>query len=91
MQGLYRVGDRQLFLAPGVILSVFLPGGTRRCRLRSVRELTEVAPLDPSVECLVEWLTADGRRTGALVYLPVDRLHPDIGPPICPLPPSERI
>ena len=86
--GTQRDGDaRELYLVPGVVLTVYgeRPG---RVRLRRALRPVEQGPdqSDGALECLVEWLDDDGTRTGELAYLPLKALHPDLGPGLCPLP-----
>lgn len=82
---LYQVGSRELFLVPGVVLTVFERPEGWRCRLRRVRVPREHREAS-QLEALVEWLDDAGARTGRLSYLRLGELHPDIGPErSCPL------
>jgi hypothetical protein len=87
--GTRRRGDaRELYLVPGVVLTVYDGGRRGRVRLRRALRPAEHGPdlSDGELECLVEWLADDGSRSGRLAYVALKALHPDLGPGLCPLP-----
>ncbi|MCA8924379.1 MAG: hypothetical protein KDD82_21395 [Planctomycetes bacterium] len=75
---------RELFVQPGVVLSVVDPerGVLGRVRVRRVlRPRVHGPDLDAGpVEVLAEWLDVEGRLSGQLRYLPLVALRPDCGP-----------
>jgi hypothetical protein len=87
--GTARDGDRrELFLAPGALLTAFERPEGWRCRLRRVRGPRPIGPdLDEGgLEALVEWLDERGARTGRLTYVALRELAPDAGERTCPAP-----
>lgn len=86
---IYRIdnGDgttRELFLQPGVVLTVFGVLGLDRCRLRRALRPSPRGD-DALVEALVEDMAAGGRRTGLLRYVRLAHLFPDVGERVCEL------